>query len=445
MVTVVLLVLGAVTGFVSAGTPSRVSGTINVWVVPEGADAMHDLAQSFMREYPSVRVQVTPLSWEILYARILQDVSAGTGAFDVATWDVMTAGSVARGMLDLEQFGRQNPDLVLPGHDPSDFDPIAWKTAGLWEGKNIGFPFYLNTMFLYYRKDLFNDPNLKSQFRQKYGYELTVPDTWQKARDVAEFFTRRSNRSSPTEYGIALMFPRTHTTFYEFLIFFGPYRRSEAGLKKFGPINFEYGDYFTSDLKPAFDSPEGVAAINTIKSLLPFSPDPLGSDYGETIEYFARGLVAMVPQWGAAWASFKAAEALRPADQRVGVALMPGGHSVSGNWGLGVNASSKNPAAAYVFAQYATSKAADKAKFLKFGLLPTRTSTLNDPEVKAADPRMAVLSQIVATQTHRPRIPEEPRLEDVAVGTLTEILLGSVPAEQALRQLAQEWMKILGR
>lgn len=427
-----------------AGAPP-VSGTLNVWVVPEGADAMYDLAQSFMREYPSVRVQVTPLSWEILYARILQDVSAGTGAFDVATWDVMTAGAVSRGMLDLQQYGRQHPEYVLPGHDPQDFDPIAWRTAGLWEGKNIGFPFYLNTMFLYYRKDLFEDPKLKAQFRQRYGYDLTVPDTWAKARDVAKFFTRRTNPSSPTEYGIALMFPRTHTTFYEFLLFFGPYRRSPAGLQKFGDINFEYGDYFTADLKPAFDSPEGVAAIDTIKSLLPFSPDPLGSDYGETIEYFSRGLVAMVPQWGAAWASFKASEVLAPAERKVGVATMPGGHSVSGNWGLGVNASSKNPGAAYLFAQYATSKAADKAKFMKFGLLPTRTSTLQDPEVKAADLRMAVLADIVATQTHRPRIPEEPRLEDVAVGTLTEILLGSVPAEQGLRRLAQEWMKILGR
>ena len=439
VVVMALLASGAVAG------SAPVSGTLNVWVVPEGADAMYDLAQSFMREYPSVRVQVTPLSWEILYARILQDVASGTGAFDVATWDVMTAGAVSRGMLDLEQFGREHPEFVLPGHDPADFDPIAWRTAGLWEGKNIGFPFYLNTMFLYYRKDLFEEPNLKAQFHQRYGYDLKVPETWAEARDVAEFFTRRSNPSSPTEYGIALMFPRTHTTFYEFLLFFGPYRRSETGLQKFGPVNFEYGDYFTADLRPAFDGPEGVAAIDTIKSLLPFSPDPLGSDYGETIEYFARGLVAMVPQWGAAWASFQASDALAPALQKVGVATMPGGHSVSGNWGLGVNASSRNPGAAYLFAQYATSRAADKGKFLKFGLLPTRSSTLEDPEVRTADPRMAVLGEIVATQTHRPRIPEEPRLEDVAVGTFTEILLGSVPAEQGLRRLGEEWMRILGR
>lgn len=36
---------------------------------------------------------------------------------------------------------------------------------------------------------MFSDPANKKAFKQKYGYELTVPKTWDQYRDVAKFFT----------------------------------------------------------------------------------------------------------------------------------------------------------------------------------------------------------------------------------------------------------------
>ncbi|MGC9001612.1 MAG: extracellular solute-binding protein [Dictyoglomus sp.] len=98
-----------------------------------------------MQKYPNIKVQVTPISWEVLYPRMLADVASGTGAFDVATWDVMTAGAVAKGFVDLEEFRKQNPDLVDPNWDMKDFDPTIWHIAGIWAGNNIGIPFYCNT------------------------------------------------------------------------------------------------------------------------------------------------------------------------------------------------------------------------------------------------------------------------------------------------------------
>lgn len=96
---------------------------LNVWSSPDNADALQDIAQRFMQKYPNIKVQVTPISWEVLYPRMLADVASGTGAFDVATWDVMTAGAVAKGFVDLNEFRKQNPDLVDPNWDMKDFDP----------------------------------------------------------------------------------------------------------------------------------------------------------------------------------------------------------------------------------------------------------------------------------------------------------------------------------
>ncbi len=210
-----IFLVGVVLGLAQLGYAVQ----LTVWSSPDNADAIHELAQNFMNQYPEVSIEVTPLSWEALYPRILQDLTAGVGSFDVTTWDLMTAGAIAPGMLDLEVFAQEHPDLVDPHFDDADFIPTARYVYGYWGEKRIGYPFYGAAMF-FYRKDLFADPNLQAQFKAKYGRDLAVPKNWQEAKEVAAFFTKKFNPASPTEYGIALMLPRTHTLFYMFLNFF---------------------------------------------------------------------------------------------------------------------------------------------------------------------------------------------------------------------------------
>jgi ABC-type glycerol-3-phosphate transport system substrate-binding protein len=418
-----------------------------VWSSPDNADALHELAQNFMAKNPDVQIEVTPLSWEVLYPRILQDLTSGAGSFDVTTWDLMTAGAIAPGMLDLEAFAKEHPELVDPNFDDEDFIPTAKYVYGYWKDKRIGYPFYGAAMFFFYRKDLFSDPALQAKFKAEYGRDLAVPKTWEEAKEVAKFFTKKFNPDSPTEYGIALMFPRTHTLFYMYLNFFGPYRRSPEGIAKFGKVDLDWGDYFTADGLPAFNSEEGVRALQDMIDLMQYAPDPLGSDYGETLEAFGKGMVAMVPQWTACLASWKESPLLQPFEEKVGVAVMPGGTPVSGGWGLGINAASKNKEVAFRFIQYATSKEGDKIQWLKYRIGPTRKSVVEDPEVLADSPwlKEAYIASLDGA-SHRPRIPEEPRLEDILVGTLSEVLLGQQPNSiETLNLVADEWKKILGK
>ncbi|MEN3186150.1 MAG: sugar ABC transporter substrate-binding protein [Atribacterota bacterium] len=418
---------------------------LTVWSSPDNADAIYELAQNFMQKYPEVTIEVTPLSWEVLYPRILQDLTSGVGSFDVTTWDLMTAGAIAPGMLDLEVFASEHPDLVDPSFDDQDFIPTARYVYGYWKDKRIGYPFYGAAMFFFYRKDLFGDQGLKEKFKAKYGRDLTLPQNWQEAKEVAEFFTRKLNPDSPTEYGMALMFPRTHTLFYMFLNFFGPYRRSKEGVSKFGPVDLDWGDYFTAEGKPAFNSEEGVKALQDMMDLMKYAPDPLGSDYGETLEAFSKGMVAMIPQWTACLASWKESPDLQPFEEKVGVAVMPGGAPVSGGWGVGINAASQHKEWAFRFIQYATSKEGDKIQWLKYRIGPTRQSVIEDAEVQSDSPWLAeVYLQSLQGASHRPRIPEEPKLEDVLVGTLSEVLLGQRPNSiETLNEVAQEWEKAL--
>lgn len=65
------------------------------------------------------------------------------------------------------------------------------------------FPIIATTQILLYRKDIFKNLEIKSQFARMYGFELSVPNTWSNFNTVAEFFDRSLNAKSPFRYGTA--------------------------------------------------------------------------------------------------------------------------------------------------------------------------------------------------------------------------------------------------
>ena len=418
--------------------------TLNVWASPDNADVLADIATRFTEQNPPITVTVTPIAWEVLFPQILADVASRAGAFDVATWDVLATGVVGASFLDLDAFRKVHPDLVDANYDLPDFDPGVWHVGGIWAGKNIGIPFSNDTMLFYYRKDVFSDHPLRAAFLEKYNRPLGVPKTWGETADVAAFFTQRVNPASPTPYGIGLMFPHTPTLFSMYVLYWADYRRSAAGLAEWGKVDLDYGDYFTSARMPAFANTFGVRALQDMKTLMPYSPDPLRSDYAQAIEHFSKGTVAMVPHWTSAWASFKQSQVLLPLDEKVGVAVVPGAHSVGGIWGLGINRVTKHPVEAFKFLQWATNSQNDKQKFVNFGVGPARISTLRDPEIRTADPRVPALLETYPAQGYRPRIQSEPQLEEVTVEALSQILGGRKSNNTAaLQALAAEWEKIV--
>jgi ABC-type glycerol-3-phosphate transport system substrate-binding protein len=136
---------------------------------------------------------------------------------------------------------------------------------------------------------------------------------------------------------------------------------------------------------------------------------------------------------------------LQPAEEKIGIAPMPG-RSVAGNWALGINkfVPLEKQRAAFKFIQFATSKWADKEKLIRFAIAPVRKSTLEDPEAQAAIPWVKALPSIYADETFRPRIPQEPRLEDITNINFAKILAGELPMTiETLKDIAAQWEKVL--
>ncbi len=435
---------GLAPAFEGAAEAAAKPVTLNVWATPDNAAALTDSAAHFTEQNPTITVTVTQIAWDVLSPQLLADAASRGGACDLATWDANATGTIAQSFLDLDAFRKSHADLLDPNYDLSDFDPSVWHAGAIWAGKNIGIPLQNNTVLFYYRKDLFSDHGVRAGFLAQYNRPLGVPKTWGEAADVTRFFTQWANPTSPTPYGIGLAFPRTPTLFAMYILFWADYRRSAAGLAEWGKVDPDYGDYFTGARTPAFANSFGVRALQDMKTLMPYSPNPLRSDYGEVLDAFSKGTVAMALHWVSAWPAFKQSQALQPVDEKVGVAAMPGTHAVGGIWGLGINRSTRHAIEAFKFLQWATNSQNDKDRFLKFGLAPARLSTLMDPEVRKADPRAAPLLDTIPAQGYRPRIAQAPRLADITVDTFSQILAKQRPNDPGVLQaLAVEWEKII--
>ena len=78
-------------------------------------------------------------------------------------------------------------DVTSPTLDLADFMGSSFTTGP--DGDLYQLPDQQFANLYWFRKDWFDREDLKAQFKEKYGYELGVPVNWSAYEDIAEFFT----------------------------------------------------------------------------------------------------------------------------------------------------------------------------------------------------------------------------------------------------------------
>ena len=77
--------------------------------------------------------------------------------------------------------------VTLPTLDVDDFIGKSFTTGP--DGKLYQLPDQQFANLYWFRYDWFTDPDIKAQFKAKYGYDLGVPVNWSAYEDIAAFFT----------------------------------------------------------------------------------------------------------------------------------------------------------------------------------------------------------------------------------------------------------------
>ncbi|TWF41191.1 ABC transporter substrate-binding protein [Neorhizobium alkalisoli] len=335
-------------------------------------------------------------------------------------------------------FAPQYPDIytdlavILPKTEIAAFVPSTIKAATLG-GKLVMLPrAQFDVSALYYQKSLYQDDAKKKAFKEKYGYDLTPPDTWQQVADQAAFFSH-----PPDFYGtqFAGKEEAINGRFYEMLV-------------------AEGGEYLDKDGKPAFNSDAGVRALDWFVKLYKAKAVPAGTTnylWDDLGQGFASGTIALNLDWPG-WANFFNDPKSSKVAGNVGVKVQPAGSSGkrtgwSGFHGFSVTESCAHKDAAASLVWFLTNEDSQKLE-AGAGPLPTRTAVWDwDIAQAATDPyKKEVLGAFQAAATHAFAVPQTPSWIEISNAVYPELqaaILGDKSSKDALDTAAKKATQIL--
>jgi len=322
------------------------------------------------------KINVIQLSYNDMYTNQLQDHLTGGGSYDVLDvspfWmqDYVAAGVLEPldAYIDKYMNKADMEDFLPPYIDAMKLDGV---TYGLYDDGDV--------FILYYRKDLFEDPDNQAEFKETYGTDLVPPETTEQMFDAAEFFT---TKYAPDMYGLAMQ--RLEGQAYSWFI---------------GPFSGAGGQFFDDNMKAQINSDIGVNLLTEMvkqNTMMPPGVEKWG--FMEILSSWMEGKAAMIitwppiGRWGAGYGDTAAQLSWVPPSQvkgKVGYMPQPGGRpTLAGGFNLSVAASSPNRECAYLFIQWMTSPQISLQRvMLPFALRdPYRISHFESPLYRTAWP-----------------------------------------------------------
>src|SRR6516162_6016122 len=204
------------------------------------------------------------VEWELLnhfevISKGQADMLSGSGYYDAVMLHGLQLGPMlSAGVVRPIDELVKNPKLADPAIDTGDFIQGPYKSLAFSGGKQYGFINWNYNNVYWARADLLGDPGEQAAFKAKHGYDLAPAKTIEQMRDIAEFFTRKKGATLAGKvletdfYGIVLEGIKGGSTFGSLWDNF---------LKNYG------GDIIDAEGKPAFDSPQNVAALKMYADL----------------------------------------------------------------------------------------------------------------------------------------------------------------------------------
>lgn len=383
---------------------------------------MQQLTDDFTQKNPDIQLNWVTLEENVLRERVTTDIATRGGQYDV-----MTIGTY-----EVPIWAKQ--DWLLPldnlGEDYDVGDIIPAIAGGLSvDGKLYAAPFYGESSFVMYRKDLM----------EKAG--LTMPDapTWDFIKEAAEKMTDRANGVN----GVCL---RGKAGWGENMAFL------TAMSNAFG------ARWFDEQWKPQFDQPEWKETLQFYVDLMKANgPEGASSNgFNENLALFQQGKCGMWIDATVAASFVSDPKASQVAD-KVGYALAPDkGLGKRGNWlwawSLAIPAGTQKAEAAEKFVAWATSKdylklVADKEGWAN---VPpgTRTSLYENPEyleaapfakmtldsINSADPTQPTVKPVPYVGVQFVAIPEFQGLGTTVGQLFSAALAGQMSVDDALKQ-----------
>ena len=370
----------------------------------------------------------------------------------------------------------EGKDVTNPGLDLADFIGTKFTTAP--DGQLYQLPDQQFANLYWFRYDWFNDQKTKDDFKAKYGYDLGVPINWSAYEDIAEFFTGRdmSYMGGPAKvYGNMDYGKKDPSLGWRYTDAW----MSMAGMGDKGEPNGlpvdEWGVRVDENSRPvgscvarggATNDAAAVYAITkSIEWLQKYAPpSAAGMVFGEAGPVPAQGEIAQQAFWYTAFTADMVKPGLpvmnddgtpkwRMAPSPHGAYWSEGtkvGYQDVGSWTLMKSTPLDHAQAAWLYAQFVTSKTVDMKKS-DVGLTFTRQSTIDSQHFTDRAPKLGGLIEFyrsparVAWSPTGTNIPDYPKMAQLWWQNIGDAMSGEKTPQEALDALCAEQEKVLGR
>ncbi len=354
-------------------------------------------------EETGIKVTMDELGYTDLYQKLTADFVADTGNYDLMTVDIVWSGEFAANEYTIplnEYMDRDADELAL-----DDIMPVSW-TLGEWEEEHYAYPLAGYANVLNYRKDILDEAG------------IDPPATQQELLAAAQALNDPDNDF----YGMALLGAKGPAVAQDYM----------AWVQQHG------GTILDEEGNPALNSAENVEILEFFGELFNYAP-PGATDYwwDQRETAFRTGNVALMEGWSIARAGYEDPE-ISTVVGNVDIALAPVTEGMEpqygfGGWGIGINASSDAPDAAWEFIKWLSSPEVQK-EWVRNDGAPIRRSTLEDPELTEEYPWFPVLLEAFENGDgdYRPRIPQYSIIQDALGTAVNSYLVGELEAQEAL-------------
>ncbi|MEG1228962.1 MAG: extracellular solute-binding protein, partial [Flavobacterium sp.] len=344
-----------------------------------------------------IDVEMVPMELHDLYEKTITKKGLKKGKWDIAhlNTDWIFDAANEKAVLDLTSFISQNP--------PQNY-PDGWHKSllHLQQIKNgtFGLPFHDGPECLIFRKDLFENPTEKENFKKQFGYELFPPKTWEQFTQIATFF----NRPESNLYGCVFAnYPDGHNMVFDFCLQL--WTRGGSLLDNNNQININHN--------------QAVEALDYYRTIVSNADavHPGSKNFGsvEAGMAFAEGQAAMAINW------FGFASMCEVIDEskvkgKVDITELPfkadcKTASLNVYWLYTIGTGSKNQQLAYDFLRFATTAESDKLLTTEGGI-GCRKSTWNDAEINKTIPYYHKLEMLHENALTLPQTPIWPKVTE---------------------------------
>ncbi|EAQ02744.1 ABC sugar (glycerol) transporter, periplasmic binding protein [Pseudooceanicola batsensis HTCC2597] len=366
-------------------------------------------------------------------------------------------------------------EVTSPTLDLDDFIGIQFTTAP--DGDLYQLPDQQFANLYWFRYDWFNDEKNKADFQEEYGYELGVPVNWAAYEDIAEFFTGRDLSHLGVEgeiFGNMDYGKKDPSLGWRYTDAW----MSMAGMGSEGEPNGlpvdEWGIRVNENSQPvgacvdrggAANSPAAVYAVTkAIEWLEKYAPPAAaGMTFSEAGPIPAQGQIAQqMFMYTTFVPPLVASETVMNDDGTPKWRLAPSPHGVYwtegtkvgyqdvGSWTILKSTPDDRAKAAWLYAQFVTSKTVDVKKS-HVGLTFIRESTIQHESFTERAPKLGGLVEFyrsparVAWSPTGTNVPDYPKLAQLWWQNIGDAMSGAKTPQGALDQLCEDMESVLER